>query len=279
MADTAPRHARRRRDPATRVPRSTARRAGGAAAAGLLLIALVGCGDDDDKSSSPTTTAAPATTTTETPPATTTTTEAAAGLQVDDAIETARAWIAAVGGGDDAGAIALTSSRSLDAVGGEEGFREREIELAEGWGAWDFAENLSTQVVSIDDATSIVILHGDVPQEGPPDESWAALPVVATEDGDRVEPFVDLGNIEVDPPPNSVIAGDVRFSAYVLGGRDVYFVVDAGPVSEPALQSADGDQQLAEHDVSGYSPGLHALTVVLRNDDGVMARTFLYTVA
>ena len=195
-----------------------------------------------------------------------------------DAIETARSWIAAIASGDDETMVELVAPRSLAAFGGEQGVRDNEIALSEGWGAWDFADNLSTQVVSINDSTAIVVLHGDVPQEGPPQESWAALPVVATPEGDRVEPFVDLGHVEIHPEANGEIGSDERFSAYVLGGREVYFVLDAGPVVEPAVQGADGDQQLAEHDVSGMAPGLHALTVVLRNADGVMARTFLYDV-
>jgi hypothetical protein len=275
MADTPSRIAGRHRAPSHRVPQALARRARRTAALGLLpLIALVACGDDDDEKDAGTTT------TTEAPTSTSeeTTTTTGTALRLVDPAETARAWIAEIGGGDDADAIALTSPRSLAAFGGEEGFRAREIELAEGWGAWDFAEDLDVTTVVIDDATAVVVLHGRVPQEGPPDESWAALPVVATPDGDRVEPFLDLGNVEVQPPAHTTIESSDRLSAYVLGNRDVHFVVDDRPAVEPSLQGADGDQQLAELDVEGLAPGLHALTVVLTNDDGVMARTFLYSV-
>lgn len=247
----------------------------------IVAIAVAGfaaCGDDDDDATvTTTTTEASTTSTAQTPPETTTTT-APEGPRLVDAAETARAWIAEIGGGDDADAIALTAPRSLAAFGGPEGFAENETALAEGWGAWDFAEDLEVTAIELDAATAIVVLHGNVAQEGPPREAWAAMPVIATEDGDRVEPFLDLGNVEGDPPTGATIEADHRFAAYALGGREVIFVVDTGQPVEPALQGADGDQQLGELDVTGLEPGLHVLTVVLRNDDGIMARTFEYTV-
>lgn len=233
------------------------------------------CGDDDDATSTTTTTAEATTSTTATPPQPMT---SPASPQLEDPAGVTRAWIAAIAGGDDDGAIALTSSRSLETFGGREGWAANETALAEGWGAWDFAEELEVQAIELDASTAIVVLHGLVSQEGPPSEAWAALPVIATDGGDRVEPFLDLGSIEADPPMGTEIPADPRFSAYVLGGRDVAFLVDFGQPVEPALQGADGDQQLAELDVSGLEPGLHVLTVVLRRDADIMARTFEYTV-
>jgi hypothetical protein len=245
------------------------------AAVALLITA---CGDDDDEptaQATTTTTAGP--TTTETPPQSTTTTTTAV-VQLVDPADTARAWIAEIGGGDDDDAIALTAPRSLEAIGGPEGFVENETALAEGWGAWDFAEELEVTAVQLDASTAIVLLHGLVAQEGPPREAWAAMPVVATENGDRVEPFLDLGTVEADPPGGATVEPDPRFAAYVLGGRDVQFIVDTGQPVVPALQSADGDQQLGELDVSGLEPGLHVLTVVVRRDGDIMTRTFEYAV-
>lgn len=249
----------------------------------LVLVALAvtaGCGKDKkDDAASTTTTAPPSTTVTTVPTTTTTTTEARS--HVVDAAGTAQAWIQAIADGDDDRAIALTSPRSLTAFGGAEGFKRDEIALAEGWGAWGHAEQKTVTVVDLPglDGVVLVVLHGEVSQEGPPEESWAAMPVVATADGDRVEPFLDLGTVEVDPPAGAEIEESPRFTAFVLGGRDVRFVVDAGQAGEPALAGADGDQQRAELDTAGLEPGLHVLTVVLSNGDGVMARTFLYRVA
>lgn len=246
----------------------------------LLLVALatltiIACGDDDDESSATTTTEA-TTSTTRTPPAPTTT--RAAGVALVDPAGTARSWIAAIADGDDDRAIALTAPRSLEAIGGPEGFAESDTALAEGWGAWDFAEDLEVTAVELDPDTAIVVLHGLVSQEGPPSEGWAAIPVVATEGGDRVEPFLDLGHVEADPPGGAEIQGEHRFAAYLLGGRDVTFIVDTNQPAEPTTQGADGDQQLAELDMAGLEPGLHVLTVVVRRDAEIMARTFEYTV-
>ena len=243
----------------------------------LAALALVACGDDDDVESAATTTTEATTSTTRTPPAPTSTTAPAIG-RVDDPASTVRSWIAAIAGGKDDVAIGLTAPLSLEAFGGPEGFVESETALAEGWGAWDHAEDLEVTAVELDAQTAIVVLHGMVSQEGPPREGWAAIPVVATEDGDRVEPFLDLGHVEADPPGGAQIESDHRFAAYVLGGRDVTFVVDTDEPAVPSTEGADGDQQLAELEVSGLEPGLHVLTVVVRRDAEIMARTFEYTV-
>jgi hypothetical protein len=219
------------------------------------------------------TTTTEATTSTTQATTTTSTTVAEPASAPDD---TAKRWVDAIASGDDDTVVELVAPRSFEAFGGEEGIRDNEIALAEGWGAWSHSDDLELTTVRLDATTSIVIFHGTVSQEGPPEEGWAALPVVRVEEGDRVEPFLDLGNVEAHPSQGEAIEADQRFSAYVLGGRDVWFIVDDGVAVEPALQSADGDQQLGEYDVSGLDAGSHALTVVVRNDDGVMARTFEY---
>jgi hypothetical protein len=245
-----------------------------------VLVLLLGgaCGDDDDdRDAMPSPTASTRSTTTT---STTSTSTTAPELgRVNDPAATAQSWIAAIASGKDDVAIGLTAPLSLEAFGGPEGFAESDTALAEGWGAWDRAEELEVRSIELDDATAIVVLHGHVSHEGPPQESWAAIPVVATEDGDLVEPFLDLGNIEIHPDAGTEVSSDPRFSAYFLGGRDARFIVDFGQPVEPALQSADGDQQLGELSVSDLEPGLHVLTVVLRRGAEIMARTFEYTVA
>jgi hypothetical protein len=208
--------------------------------------------------------------------ATSTTTTAVPGVDAEDV---ARRWIDAIGSGDDDAAIALTAPRSLEAFGGPDGFRDREIELAEGWGAWSRAEDLELTAVDVPTG-AIVVLHGQVSQEGPPEESRAALPIVTGDDGGRVEAFLDLGAIEIHPDAGSAIPRDPRFTAFALVGRDVRFIVDANPAVVPAITGADGDQQQADLDFRGLDAGRHALTVVLSDDSGaVTARTFEYTVA
>jgi hypothetical protein len=275
MADTTSRVTGRHRDPARHLPRSAAARHRRAAAIGVLLVLTASCSGDDDGDSEAagvtTTTVESTTTTIETPPQETTTTTPQPTIV--DAAETARAWIAGIGGGDVDDAIALTSARALAAIGGEDGFRDEEIALAEGWGAWDFAEDLEVTAVPIDDSLSIVVLHGNVSQEGPPEESWAAIPVVATPDGDRVEPFVLLGEPTVDPPANSDVASTPTIDVDAPEGVALLAGWDALGISPVLRGDVASGTQLA--------PGLHAFVVVLdgRPDDrGVMARTYLYGV-
>jgi hypothetical protein len=250
------------------------------ALAGPLLVAALfaACGDDDDGDATTSTTADTSTTTEE--PSTTSTTGTAA-VEMDGADAVVRDWITAVAAGDDDTAISLTAPRSMEAIGGPEGFVDSEIALAEGWGSWDAAEDLELTVVELDglSAAAIVVLHGEVALEAPPEERWTAVPVVATEDGPRVEPFLDLGHVEADPEGDTVIEPSPTFTAFVLGNRDVSFVVDDGDPVTPEVEGFDGDQQRASHDWTGeLDPGVHGFTVVVTNDDGIMARTFTYRV-
>lgn len=248
-------------------------------ALGITALLAAGCGDDDvEDAGLTTTTNTPTTTTTETPPETTTTEQP--GAAIEDAAGTAEAWIAAVAAGDYDTVAALTSSRSLAAFGGREGIEEERTALAEGWGAWEHAEDLEVSTLPpIADGVVVVLLHGEVPQEGPPEEAWAAIPVVATDDGDRVEPFLQLGEPEVDPPPFTEISATPRFTVTAPAGMQVQAVVDDDhPASVSQVEDADGDRV----DVTVDQPlalGLHVLTVVLRDGADVMVRTFEYPVA
>ena len=239
----------------------------------LLGLTLASCSDDDgdDERAGSTTTS-----TTEGPTATSSTTptteaEAEEGEPSTVALE----WVRAIAAGEDDDAIALTSPRSLSAIGGEDGWHEMEIELAEGWGAWGSATDAEVVTEDITDGVWTVTFHGEVAQEGPPEESWSTLVVVDSEDGLRVEPFLDLGNVELDPASGSAIDPTHTFSAFVLGGREVALLVD-GELVDASIESADGDQQhaFAAHTMD---PGLHGFAVVVWNDTGVMARSAVYS--
>ena len=244
-------------------------------ALGAVALLAAGCGDDDDDASTTTsTTAADATTTTETPLATT-----APGLTVEDPVATARAWIDAIGAGDYDTVVALTSERSLAAFGGAEGVEENRTALAEGWGAWSHAEDLETATLPpIGDAAAVVVLHGQVAQEGPPREAWAALAVVATVDGDRVEPFLDLGAITVDPPAGTEVAAQPRFTITAPTGVQVQAVIDAGHSARVSQVASDEATTIEVAANVPLDPGLHVLTVVLRDGADIMVRTFEYAV-
>lgn len=240
----------------------------------LLLFTLVACGDDDDEKD-----AAPSTTTTtveDTTTSSSTTSTTAAAVEEGEPATVALDWVGAIAAGEDAAAIALTSPRSLAQIGGEEGWQAREIELAEGWGAWGASEAAEVVTADVTDGVWAVTFHGEVAQEGPPEESWSTLLVVDTEDGLRVEPFLDLGNVELDPASGSTIEPTHTYSAFALVGREVALLVD-GELVDSTSEGADGDQQhvFADHTAD---PGLHGFAVVVWNDTGAMARSAVYTV-
>ena len=243
---------------------------------GAVALLAAACGDDDERAEDPTTTTTEAetTTTTEATPESSTTTRPAS-----DAADTARRWIDAIGRGEDDVAIALTSARSLEAFGGREGWEANRTALAEGWGAWSHAEDLEVSTLApISDGVVVVVLHGQVPQEGPPAETWAALPVVRTEDGDRVEPFLDLGEITVDPPPFTEIPDRPHFTVTTPADVQVQAVVDFGHSSRVAQVVGEDATTVEVSPNEPLAPGLHVLTVVLHAGDDVMARTFEYPV-
>jgi hypothetical protein len=244
----------------------------------VLVAALVlgACGDDDDSTVDTTTTTTTVRTSTSAPEPTTTAPEAAG---FDDAEATADAWVDAIAAGDDDTAFGMLSPRSVDAIGGRAGYDGMDIALSEGWGAWASAEDRELTVVTLPFPKDVVIVvfHGQVAQEGPPRESWNALPVIATDDGDRVEPFVDLGEVRVDPPEGSTIAEGDQLAASTPGGYDTFFIVDDGDAVLPRLQDVTESGAVWLHALDeALEPGLHALAVVVVHD-GVMARRFEYT--
>lgn len=239
----------------------------------IVLVALAltaGCGDDDDEPNATTTTSTIAVLTTTSGVALSTSSTTSVASIVVDAAGVAQAWIQAIADGDDDRAVALTSPRSLEVFGGAEGFENEEIALAEGWGAWARAEQKTVSVIDLPglDGVALVVLHGEVSQEGPPEESWAALAVVSTVNGYRVEPFLDLGTVEVTPDNGSAIAPDEAFTPVTPDGARALFVIDDG--------EAMTEDELANHEP--LTPGLHALIVIVWNADSVMARSFTYTV-
>lgn len=239
----------------------------------LLLLALVACSDDDGNVASTTTTSTTEVTASSSS-ATTSTTDAV--VEEGEPATVVLEWVQAIAAGEDDAAIALTSPRSLAAIGGEDGWHDMEIELAEGWGAWGNTDDVDVVTEDVTDGVWTATFHGSVAQEGPPEESWSTLVVVATDDGLRVEPFLDLGNVELDPASGTSIEPTHTFSAFVLGGREVALLVD-GKLVDATVESADGDLQhaTASHTMD---PGLHGFAVVVWNDTGVMARSAVYTV-
>lgn len=246
-------------------------------------LTLAACGDDADEAATETTTT--------TAPSTTTTGQEDQGIDdpapditVEAADDTVRAWVAALAEGDLEEAWDLTAERSRAAIGGFEAFTDLRSALAEGFGAWASAEDGAFSVVPVetdgDDALSVVILRGTIPQEGPPAPAADAVPVRTTSEGSLVEPFLDLGAVEHQPPPGSPISPTAALVAIVPTLADVQFVVDDREAEVPETEDAPSDLRRAslELDVP-LEPGPHSLTVVLTTPQGEIATsTALYPV-
>jgi hypothetical protein len=242
-----------------------------------LATILAACGGGDSSSADKKTTTTSTTASSSTTASTTTT--APAGPRVKDAAGTVRAWLRAVADGDDATAVAMLSQRSLAKIGGADGYQKMKLELAEGWGAWGRAEGieLTARTLPFPKDVAVVVLHGNVSQEGPPRESWNALPVVATPDGDRVEAFLDFGAITSDPAEGGKLASGDVIKITTATSSDTYFILDTGDAAMPALQDVNESGATWTYAPESLDAGLHSLTVVVAGD-GIQVRRFEYTV-
>jgi hypothetical protein len=238
----------------------------------LVLVACGGKGDDDDAATT-TTTAARATTTSTSPSST------APARTVVDATGTAKRWLTAVADGDDDTALKLLSARSLAKIGGADGWKKMKIELAEGWGAWGRAENvkMTARTLPFPKDVAIVVLHGEVSQEGPPQESWNALPVVATDGGDRVEAFLDIAQISVDPKEGGDLNDASELKITASTSDDIYALIDDQEAAMPQLRDVDGAGAHWGLVPPTLDAGIHAVTVIVAGD-GIQATRFEYTV-
>jgi hypothetical protein len=238
----------------------------------LALAACGGKGDDD---------AAPATTTTTRRAATTSTSTSstAPSRTVADAKGTAKRWLTAVAQGDDATALGLLSSRSLAKIGGPDGWKKMKIELAEGWGAWGRAEGveMTAQSLPFPKDVAVVVLHGEVSQEGPPQESWNALPIIATADGDRVEAFLDVADVSVDPKEGGDLNDADELKITTSTSDDVFALIDDQAAAMPELRDVDASGAHWGLVPPSLDPGLHAVTVVVAGN-GIQATRFEYTI-
>ncbi|CAN5214680.1 hypothetical protein BH24ACT1_BH24ACT1_09570 [soil metagenome] len=256
-----------------------------AALLALPLLAVAGCADDIEVSgldTTPTTPAGASTTTSEVPDQGVD--DMARPVTVETAGDTVRAWITALAEGDLEAAWGLTAERSRAAIGGFEEFSDMRSALAEGFGAWAGTEEATFSVVHLergdDEALSVVILRGTIAQEGPPAPAADSVPVRTTAEGNLVEPFLDLGPVDHQPPPGTVVPGDRTLVAVVPWLADAHFIVDDRRAETPAFEDApDGRQQASLKPYVPLEPGPHSLTVVLTTAQGEVATsTALYPV-
>ena len=249
----------------------------------LVALPLAACDDGDESTTTtPSTTEVSTTTTERAGPVVDPT---APGLPVEAADDTVRTWVAALAEGDLEAAWDLVAERSRAAIGGFEAFSDLRSALAEGFGAWAGADDDAFSVVPLDiggdETLAVVILHGTIAQEGPPAPAAHAVPVRITSEGGQVEPFLDLGAVEHQPPPGTAIPANPTLVALVPWLSDVHFVIDDRAVEIPATEDAPGDRQRASLELDeALEPGPHSLTVVLTNPQGEIATsTALYLVA
>ena len=211
-------------------------------------------------------------------------TQETSGVTVESADDTVRSWVTALAEGNLRAAWDLTAERSRVAIGGFDAFSDSGSALAEGYGAWAGAHDDAFSVVPLetggDDVLSVVILQGAIAQEGPPAPAADAVPVRTTAEGNLVEPFLDLGPVEHQPPTGTAISADSTLAALVPVLSDVHFVVDDRRVEIPPTEDAPGFQAQASVDLDGrVEPGPHSLTVVLTTAQGEIATsTALYRV-
>lgn len=209
----------------------------------------------------------------------------------------ARRWIGAVAANDADVAWAGLAERSRDAVGGRAGFDARFAELAEGWGAWARASDVSYRAVALVDSGTdgggplpaelprlgVVIISGRVSQEGTTTFRTVSLPVRGTASEALVDPLVDTGlGIEVQPVDGRRIGRATVLSAVAPAGARVWFVLDdRAPAAADNSEGADGDQQQASITPNpALSPGQHSFTVAVLTVDGrFFTRSATYTVA
>lgn len=206
------------------------------------------------------------------------------GVTAESAVDTVRSWVAALAEGDLEEAWGLVAGRSRAAIGGFRAFTDVGGSLAERYGVWVGADDDAFSTVPLEtganEAFSVVVLYGTIPQDGASAPAADAVPVRTTRGGSRVEPFLDLGPVEHQPPSGAVVPADATLAAVVPMLADVHFLIDHGQVEISAMGDAPGDQQLASLELDeGLAPGPHGLTVVLTNPQGELATsTALYRV-
>lgn len=212
---------------------------------------------------------------------------------VVEAESAARQWTHALLTRDADLAWSLVAEPSRKVTGGRAGFDARFTELVEGWGAWGAADDISYRVVdSLDDGSgqklpaalprlAVVVLSGEIAQEGARTFRTVSLPVRGTPDKAEVDPFSDFG-IELDELDGARTGSGSVLGAYAPSGARVWFVIDdRQPVGPDRSEDADGDQQHATFTPAPpLSPGRHSFTVVvLRVDGAVASHSATYTVA
>ena len=208
-------------------------------------------------------------------------------------VEAARAWIDALGNGDLDAAFAVLGDASRQQAGGRAGFESMASALAEGWGAFAYADPayLPTSLGTVGDGEAgVVTVLATVSQEGTterralplayrieaPGRGWSARSAV-------VEPFVaSRAPSSIDQPASgSTVACDVALTASVpTDATAVALGIDGQATLQPEIIPTDSEVDAATAElVDGLSAGEHVLTVAFVDADGrIGAATSIFTV-
>jgi hypothetical protein len=220
----------------------------------VLVASLVACGSDGagpSTSATAATTTTTSTTTTEAPdpPTTTeaaTTTTTAAEEALAEASAAFEGWVSAVAAGDVEGAWEAMAESSQWAIGDFARFEDMSTELAEGWGAWTVAEDVSYSLELDDAGRTLLIVQGVTRPEGQVEEREVGVPIVGEGGALRVSPFEEFGNValglgdeasDTEQPPVPANSGAGRRIIYSNSEQRVWLVEDDGSVTDTYLVS------------------------------------------
>ena len=194
-------------------------------------------------------------------------------------------WLQALAEGTADEAWALVGAASQQAIGGRDGFDALYSALVEGQGEWSRATDPNgtgspwTFVNRIDGQIYAVTLAGIVTQEGVPDATTIALPVIVSGEVATVEPFLRVDPVQVVGPPffdepwELVDQPPVTFS--VRGAPGVRVYVGSSSVSV-TTEGAAGTTRITTAPLTQLEAGgQYVITVVVLDEGVIHADAFL----
>jgi hypothetical protein len=152
-------------------------------------------------------------------------------------------WADALSSGDTARAWDLMAESSRRSVGSYELFAAWESELAEGWGEWSNATNLSATIERDAAGRAIAHLRATVTREGMTEAAESYVFIVAAPDGVDVSPFEEFGNVAdglEHPDPSVPVpseSGAGRRIVYGNSAQRVWIVETDGSAMDSYLVS------------------------------------------
>ncbi len=221
----------------------------------ILALTVAACDPQAEADPAPSsTTSVPVTTTTSSSTSTTsttTTTEAATTTTTaDDPVAQAaaafEAWVSALAAGDVEGAWEAMAESSQWAIGDFARFEDMSTELAEGWGAWTVAEDVSYSLEEDDAGRTLLVVRGVTRPEGQVEEREVGVPVVEEDGVLALSPFEEFGNValgledeasDTEGPPVPANSGAGRRIIYSNSEQRVWLVEDDGSVTDTYLVS------------------------------------------